>query len=135
MYKYDDRDNYPHIEAGYLYKPNIQGGSLSLSGYYDEDLIEFRGALGYTLEEIGSLFPTLKIGGAITNDNGDDGDYDATAYFGGISLDRRLLNGMIVGVEYLYLQRSWIKKEEFFGSVTCEDKESALRLTLDVPLF
>lgn len=136
LYEYDDAEAYAHVEAGYLFKPAIQGASLALSGYYDQDLIEFRGTVGYTMDEIASFFfPTVKIGGALTHDNGDDSDYDATAYFGGISLDRRLLNGMIIGMEYLYLQRQWLKKEEFFGTVTCEDRESALRLTLDIPLF
>ena len=134
-YEYEDTNSYAHIEAGYLFKPAIQGASLSLSAYYDEDLIEFRGSLGYTLEEVTSLFPTIKIGASLTHDNWDDSDYDATAYFGGVSLEKRMLNGMMIGIEYLYLQREWLKKEEFFGSVTCEDKESALRLTLDIPLF
>lgn len=134
-YEYDDHTSPLHVEAGYRFRPSILGTSLSLSGYYDEDLIEFRAALEYTFEDIAALYPMLRLGGAMTHDNADDSDYDATAYFGGISLEKRLFNGMIMGVEYLYLKRSWIKKEEFFGTVTCEDRESALRMTLDVPLF
>jgi hypothetical protein len=135
MYEYDDSTASAHIEAGYLFKPHIIGSSLYLSAFYDEDLLEFRGAYKYTFTDYALFYPGIKIGGALTHDNTDDSDYDATAYFAGIALDKRLFNGMIVGVEYLYLKRRWINKEEFFGTVTCEDQESALRLTLDVPLF
>lgn len=131
----EETTSYAHVEAGYLYKPYIAGSSFYLSSYYDSDLIEFRAAYKYTLADTALFYPGIKVGGALTHDNGDDSEYDATAYFGGISLDRRLFNGMIVGVEYLYLKRQWIKKEEFFGTVTCQDQESALRLTLDLPLF
>ncbi len=134
-YEYKDSDAYAHIEAGYLYKPGPVGSSYYLGGYYDDDLIAVRAAYKYTFSDMLMVYPSIKLGGELAYDNGDNSDYDATAFFGAVSLEKRLFNGLIIGIEYLYLQRQWIKQEEFFGSVECEDRESALRLTLDVPLF
>lgn len=133
-YTFSDNEGYPGIEAGYLYKPYVLGSAFYLGGYYDSDLFEFKGAYQYTFDDIAAVYPGLKIGGALSFDNGDNTKYDGTALFGSFSLDKRLLNGMIVGLAFQYLERTWFQKEEFFGTVTCEDKESALRLTLDMPL-